>query len=160
MSQGRRHLRLRLRVPLLLGALPTITLPLACDQPFVGSGCGDVCPLSTRVEGQVIDPSGVPVPDVEVRLRPLFLGLGDDPCVHSPAYEEEELAVFVRTGDRGEFSAVLEAPSIDVPDCVEIRADPPPRASLLPRTDTIRASWVPPARSIPGARATLILFPG
>lgn len=144
----------------LLGILfPAFTLLSACDSVFVGSGCGDTCTLSTRVEGQVIDPFGRPVPGADVRLRPLFLGLADDSCVHTPALEDEELAVFVRTGGQGEFSAILEAPSIHVPRCVEIRADPPPDASLLSRTDTIRASWVPPARSIPGTRATITLRP-
>ncbi len=143
----------------LLPTLPgVLSLLGACDALLTGSGCGaGDCPLSTRVAGQVTDPSGVPVSGSDVRLRPLFRGVGHESCVGAPLREEEELDVLVESEGAGEFSATLVAPSVDRPSCVELRAEPPSGVSLQPTTDTIRASWVPPARSIPTSYAALVL---
>lgn len=142
--------------------LPTLPVAFsllgACDGLLTGSGCGvGDCLLSTRVTGQVTDPSGVPVSGAAVRLRPLFRGLGHESCIRAPLLEEGELDVLVESGGSGEFSSILEAPSIDRPNCVELRVEPPSGVSLQSRTDTIRASWVPPARSVPTSYVALVL---
>lgn len=133
---------------------------VACDRILTGPGCdSDLCLLSTRVEGQVTDGPGVPLPAASVSLRPLYLGLGGDSCVGSPLAGEEDRAVLVAAGDLGEFSTILEAPATHRPHCVEVRANPPPGESLGPRTDTVRASWVPPGRAIPVIFVRIALYP-
>lgn len=129
---------------------------LSCDL-VTEPGCSSDCTLSTRVEGQVVDGVGVPVPGAALRMRPLFHGTGGDECVDSPLYDDE-LDVLTEGGAAGEFSAEVRAPSVDLPRCVEVRADPPAGQSLLPATDTIRAGWAPPGRAVPAYYALLVLY--